>query len=174
MSIYLKIYLYVCLSIIYLSILFLLIRLYFCFFFISLNYLSLPLSFYQFNELNHISILCISIYLCLRFFICLSVYLCLSISIYPSNEYLLRFLDMHMYITSALQKTDMKAVGLQLALELLHEKVKHYYRFFVLVFYLKIALNLFIISTLLLSIWIIGGFAYSIYSRWENRTEIIA
>ena len=39
-----------------------------------------------------------------------------------------RFLDMHMYITSALQKTDMKAVGLQLALELLHEKVKisHY------------------------------------------------
>jgi hypothetical protein len=31
---------------------------------------------------------------------------------------------MHMYITSALQKTDMKAVGLQLALELLHEKVK--------------------------------------------------
>jgi hypothetical protein len=35
-----------------------------------------------------------------------------------------RFLDMHMYITSALQKTDMKAVGLQLALELLHQKVK--------------------------------------------------
>ena len=35
-----------------------------------------------------------------------------------------RFLDMHMYITSALQKTDMKAVRLQLALELLHEKVK--------------------------------------------------
>jgi hypothetical protein len=34
-----------------------------------------------------------------------------------------RFLEMHMYITSALQKTDMKAVGLQLALELLHEKV---------------------------------------------------
>ena len=30
-----------------------------------------------------------------------------------------QFLDMHMYITS----TDMKAVGLQLALELLHEKV---------------------------------------------------
>ena len=28
-----------------------------------------------------------------------------------------------MYITSALQKTDMKAVGLQLALELLHQKV---------------------------------------------------
>lgn len=35
-----------------------------------------------------------------------------------------RFLEMHMYITSALQKTDMKAVGLQLALDLLHEKVK--------------------------------------------------
>ena len=34
-----------------------------------------------------------------------------------------RFLDMHMYITSALQKTDMKAVGLQLALDLLYEKV---------------------------------------------------
>ena len=34
----------------------------------------------------------------------------------------LRFLDMHMYVTSALQRTDMKAVGLQLALDLLHEK----------------------------------------------------
>lgn len=37
-----------------------------------------------------------------------------------------RFLEMHMYITSALQKTDMKAVGLQLALDLLHEKVYFY------------------------------------------------
>jgi len=37
-----------------------------------------------------------------------------------------RFLEMHMYITSALQKTDMKAVGLQLALDLLHEKVRIY------------------------------------------------
>lgn len=37
-----------------------------------------------------------------------------------------RFLEMHMYITSALQKTDMKAVGLQLALDLLHEKVRGY------------------------------------------------
>ena len=36
------------------------------------------------------------------------------------------FLDMHMYITSALQRTDMKAVGLQLALDLLHEKVSIY------------------------------------------------
>ena len=35
-----------------------------------------------------------------------------------------RFLDMHMYITSALQKTDMKAVSLQLALDLLAEKEK--------------------------------------------------
>ncbi|KAK9728753.1 Ferric reductase NAD binding domain [Popillia japonica] len=35
-----------------------------------------------------------------------------------------RFLDMHMYITSALQKSDMKAVGLQLALDLLHQKEK--------------------------------------------------
>ena len=37
--------------------------------------------------------------------------------------FLFRFLDMHMYVTSALQRTDMKAVGLQLALDLLHEKV---------------------------------------------------
>lgn len=35
-----------------------------------------------------------------------------------------RFLDMHMYITSALEKTDMRAVGLQLALELVHKKVR--------------------------------------------------
>ncbi|CAB3225688.1 unnamed protein product, partial [Arctia plantaginis] len=35
-----------------------------------------------------------------------------------------RFLEMHMYITSALQRNDMKAVGLQLALDLLHEKEK--------------------------------------------------
>ncbi|XP_064074714.1 NADPH oxidase 5 isoform X2 [Vanessa tameamea] len=35
-----------------------------------------------------------------------------------------RFLEMHMYITSALQRCDMKAVGLQLALDLLHEKEK--------------------------------------------------
>lgn len=34
-----------------------------------------------------------------------------------------RFLDLHMYVTSALYKTDMKAVGLQMALELLHAKV---------------------------------------------------
>ncbi|XP_011305289.1 NADPH oxidase 5 [Fopius arisanus] len=35
-----------------------------------------------------------------------------------------RFLEMHMYITSALQKNDMKAVGLQLAMDLLHEREK--------------------------------------------------
>ena len=39
-----------------------------------------------------------------------------------------RFLDMHMYVTSALQRTDMKAVGLQLALDLLHEKVSEIVR----------------------------------------------
>lgn len=32
-----------------------------------------------------------------------------------------------MYITSALQKSDMKAVGLQLALDLLHEKVSFFH-----------------------------------------------
>ena len=35
-----------------------------------------------------------------------------------------RFLDMHMYITSGLQRTDVKAVGLQLALDLLYNKDK--------------------------------------------------
>ena len=35
-----------------------------------------------------------------------------------------RFLEMHMYMTSALQRTDMRAVGLELALDLLHEKVR--------------------------------------------------
>ena len=33
-----------------------------------------------------------------------------------------RFLDMHMYVTSALQRTDMKAVALQLALDIIHKK----------------------------------------------------
>ena len=33
-----------------------------------------------------------------------------------------RFLDMHMYMTRALQRSDMRAVGLELALDLLHEK----------------------------------------------------
>merc|ERR1719361_651785 len=33
-----------------------------------------------------------------------------------------RFLEMHMYVTSALQKTDMKAVALQLALDILYNK----------------------------------------------------
>ena len=44
-----------------------------------------------------------------------------------------RFLDMHMYITSALQKTDMKAVGLQLALDLLHKKVHTFNQLIVLI-----------------------------------------
>ena len=35
-----------------------------------------------------------------------------------------RFLDMHMYITSALQKEDMRSVGLQLALDLVYKKVE--------------------------------------------------
>lgn len=38
-----------------------------------------------------------------------------------------RFLEMHMYITSALQKNDMKAVGLQLAMDLLHAMVRYHY-----------------------------------------------
>jgi len=33
-----------------------------------------------------------------------------------------RFLDMHMYVTSALQRNDMKAVALQMALDILHKK----------------------------------------------------
>lgn len=50
-----------------------------------------------------------------------------------------RFLEMHMYITSALQKTDMKAVGLQLALDLLHEKVYFYALFsgVILIFFFR-------------------------------------
>jgi hypothetical protein len=38
-----------------------------------------------------------------------------------------RFLDLHMYITSALKKTDMKAVGLQMAFDLLYAKVHFLY-----------------------------------------------
>jgi len=38
-----------------------------------------------------------------------------------------RFLDLHMYMTSALNKNDMKAVGLQMALDLLHAKVYYAY-----------------------------------------------
>ena len=34
-----------------------------------------------------------------------------------------RFLDLHLYITSALKKTDMKAVGLQMALDLIYANV---------------------------------------------------
>ena len=35
-----------------------------------------------------------------------------------------RFLDMHMYMTAALRKTDVKAIGLQMALDLIHKKEK--------------------------------------------------
>ncbi len=34
-----------------------------------------------------------------------------------------KFLDFHLYFTSALQRTDMRAVGLQLAMDLIHKKV---------------------------------------------------
>lgn len=51
-----------------------------------------------------------------------------------------RFLEMHMYITSALQKTDMKAVGLQLALDLLHEKVRIDIIIFIQLYYTNIKL----------------------------------
>ncbi len=35
-----------------------------------------------------------------------------------------RFLEMHMYMTSALSKNDIKAIGLQMALDLIHKKDK--------------------------------------------------
>ncbi|XP_062510064.1 NADPH oxidase 5-like [Corticium candelabrum] len=35
-----------------------------------------------------------------------------------------RFLELHMHMTSALKKTDMKAIGLQMALDLIHKKDK--------------------------------------------------
>lgn len=35
-----------------------------------------------------------------------------------------RFIDMHMYMTSALRKNDVKAIGLQMALDLIHKKEK--------------------------------------------------
>jgi hypothetical protein len=37
------------------------------------------------------------------------------------------FLDIHLYITAALEKTDMRAVGLQLAMDLLYEKVEIFF-----------------------------------------------
>ena len=40
-----------------------------------------------------------------------------------TSGHLTRFLEMHMYVTSALQKTDMKSVFLQMAMDLLHKKV---------------------------------------------------
>ena len=41
------------------------------------------------------------------------------------NEYgtlMDRFIDMHMFITSALQRNDVKAIGLQIALDLIHKE----------------------------------------------------
>jgi hypothetical protein len=35
-----------------------------------------------------------------------------------------RFLDLHMFMTAALCKTDVKAIGLQMALDLIHKKEK--------------------------------------------------
>ena len=35
-----------------------------------------------------------------------------------------KFLDVHMYITAALQRTDMRAVALQTAIDILHKKVE--------------------------------------------------
>ena len=34
-----------------------------------------------------------------------------------------KFLDIHMYLTAALQRTDMRAVALQTAIEILHKRV---------------------------------------------------
>ena len=34
-----------------------------------------------------------------------------------------RFLDLHLYFTQALQRSDVKAVGMHLAMDLLHKKV---------------------------------------------------
>ena len=34
-----------------------------------------------------------------------------------------KLLDFHLYFTAALQRTDMRAVGLQLAMDLIHRKV---------------------------------------------------
>jgi hypothetical protein len=56
---------------------------------------------------------------------CVSMMVCYTKKMMVMVMVAARFLEMHMYITSALQKTDMKAVGLQLALELLHEKVQY-------------------------------------------------
>ena len=34
-----------------------------------------------------------------------------------------RFLDLHLYFTQALQRSDVRAVGMHLAMDLLHKKV---------------------------------------------------
>ena len=40
-----------------------------------------------------------------------------------------KFLDMHIYLTAALQRTDMRAVALQTAIDILHKKVSTYIYF---------------------------------------------
>ena len=42
-----------------------------------------------------------------------------------------KFLDMHIYLTAALQRTDMRAVALQTAIDILHKKVSRstYFKF---------------------------------------------
>jgi hypothetical protein len=40
-----------------------------------------------------------------------------------------KLLDFHLYFTAALQRTDMSAVGLQLAMDLIHRKVNKSYNF---------------------------------------------
>ena len=37
-----------------------------------------------------------------------------------------RFLDIHLYFTQALQRNDMRAVGMHLAMDLLHRKVRRF------------------------------------------------
>ena len=34
-----------------------------------------------------------------------------------------KFMDVHMYLTAALQRTDMRAIALQTAIDILHKKV---------------------------------------------------
>jgi hypothetical protein len=40
-----------------------------------------------------------------------------------------KLLDFHLYFTAALQRTDMRAVGLQLAMDLIHRKVNQSFNF---------------------------------------------
>jgi hypothetical protein len=40
-----------------------------------------------------------------------------------------KFMDIHMYLTAALQRTDMRAVALQTAIDILHKRVLLYHLF---------------------------------------------